>query len=195
VTIQRTLVDRNTEDGMFIGGSDVTIESTLVRDTQPSSDLASGRGLEIVFDHRTDQRASAILRWSLVDSCSDVGILVAGSHAVVEGTAVRATAVRASDGLFGDAVDVVAQYAPAVAHITGSYAGSSARAGVVSFGADIALGASVLHCNLIDLCAQHFLASEPSFVDLGDNMCGCGAETTACQLISSNLEPPVVAED
>ncbi|WP_437758974.1 right-handed parallel beta-helix repeat-containing protein [Sorangium sp. So ce1389] len=105
VLVRASLVEQNRDVGVFVGGSDATIEDTVVRATQPSADGLSGWGIVVQNDHDTGERASVLVRASLVEQNRDVGVFVGGSDATIEATVVRATQPRA-DGLFGRGIVV-----------------------------------------------------------------------------------------
>lgn len=190
VAVRSSVVDENRESGVVVSGSDATIESTVVRDTQPrASDQETGGGITVQADSKTKERASATIRTSVVEQNRDIGISVFSSDATVDRTVVRDTQPRASDGAFGDGVAAWALEGPAGAVVTASRIDHSARAGVSSFGASATLGATVLECNAIDLDGEVY-AGSPSWADQGGNMCGCAGHPVACKVTSSNLAPP-----
>ncbi|WP_437985178.1 right-handed parallel beta-helix repeat-containing protein [Sorangium sp. So ce117] len=105
VTVRASLVEQNHDRGVFVGGSDATIESTVVRATQPSADGELGLGIVVQDDPDTGERASVTVRASLVEQNHAVGVLVAGSDATIEATVVRATQPSAN-GTGGWGIDV-----------------------------------------------------------------------------------------
>jgi hypothetical protein len=46
MTISASLIEATTELGVFVAGSDVTLEATVVRDTQPVNNGTRGRGIQ-----------------------------------------------------------------------------------------------------------------------------------------------------
>ncbi len=64
------------------------------------------------------------------------------------------------------------------------------RAGIASFGAHIALGARQVDCNAIALNGETQATMASDFLDLGSNLCGCAAELSLCQVLTSGLSPP-----
>jgi len=70
-----------------------------VRDTRPL-DTGFGLGIAVQYDVETRERAEATIRSSLIEETYEVGVLVDGSIARLEGTLVRGTNASAS-GLFG----------------------------------------------------------------------------------------------
>ena len=74
--------------------------------------------------------------------------------------------------------------------MTSSHIETSARAGLSNFGATVALGASALACNSIDLDGETYHGQPFSFESLGGNACGCDPADVACKVQSVGLEPP-----
>ncbi|WP_437323218.1 right-handed parallel beta-helix repeat-containing protein [Sorangium sp. So ce381] len=91
VTLHTSLVEENRELGVFVGGSDATIESTVVRHTQPINDGTFGRGIEIQDDTSTNERSNVTIRTSLLERNHDAGVFISGSDATFEATVVRDT--------------------------------------------------------------------------------------------------------
>ncbi|MBI4701292.1 MAG: right-handed parallel beta-helix repeat-containing protein [Deltaproteobacteria bacterium] len=91
VTVKASLVETARELGVFVSGSDATIEATVVRDTQPDEkDLVGGRSIHIQ-DTDTGQRAAVTVRTSLIERNHEVGVCVLGSDASIEASVVRDT--------------------------------------------------------------------------------------------------------
>ena len=86
MTLRTSLVEQNHGVGVLVQGSQATIESTVVRDTQPRSDGTSGNGIWVQESPSTPGRASLWLRTSLVERNHDTGVFVSGSDATVEST-------------------------------------------------------------------------------------------------------------
>jgi hypothetical protein len=107
VVLTNSIVENNTQSGLLIGGSDFTVEATVVRGTQPAaSDQRHGRGIEAQLTCQGGScdaltRAHLDLRTSLIERNHDVGLFVTGSDAVVEATVIRETQPAAWDGLRG----------------------------------------------------------------------------------------------
>jgi hypothetical protein len=107
VTVRGALLERSVDLGMFLGGSDVLVEATAIRDVAPRpGDMLSGRGIEIIDDNGTQNRTDATLRGVTVERTVSQGVFVAGSDAVLEAVVVRDTAPRASDMQLGRGVAV-----------------------------------------------------------------------------------------
>ncbi len=200
ITVQRSLIENNHDIGIFVGGSDAIIETSVVRATLPrASDQEIGRGILIqlaCYVDATGQHCdatlpgNAIVRSSLIEDNHDVGLLIGGGDAIVDASVIRTTAPRASDGLFGDGIVVATVAAPTSATITRTRIEDSARAGLAIFGSSVSLGDSRIRCSAFALNGELFNESAFSVTDLGGNRCGCPLADTDCQLLSSGLEPP-----
>ena len=64
------------------------------------------------------------------------------------------------------------------------------RAGIASFGAEVALGSSLIGCNALDLAGEPYETRAFELTDLGGNLCGCSAPLGDCQVASTGLLPP-----
>ncbi len=191
-TIRGCLVEGNRDLGIFLASSELTLESTIVRGTQPNAfDQTSGRGVDVQYDATTLEPAAATLRGCVVTGNYDVGVFVASSSATIDRTLVSETAPIARDGTFGDGVLVVGWQRDAAATITSSRVATSARAGISNFGASITLTSTSLECNAIDLDGEAFGAA-PYAYDLGGggDVCGCAPASQHCQVLSTMLTAP-----
>jgi hypothetical protein len=196
VTIRSSAVRSSVDYGVFAMGSDVTIEATLVEDSQPRADgLVLGRGIGIEDDVVTGERGIATIRGSSVAASHDGGIAVIDSDATIDGTLVGGTEVRASDGGFGDGI-FVAVFRPegATLVVDHSVASDNARAGVVAFGARLELGHSALSCNAFDLEGEALQGTPFMLENGGGNGCGCPVPTGQCVAQSIGLTAPDLPE-
>jgi hypothetical protein len=91
LTLRSSLLERNHEIGVAVAGSDATIETTVVRDTQPLTDGLGGIGIQVQNDLDTNQRSTLTLRASLLEQNRDIGVAVIGSDVALETTVVRDT--------------------------------------------------------------------------------------------------------
>jgi len=147
VTVRSCLVDRNGDLGVFVAGSNATIEGSVVRETQPQVfDQSSGRGFN-VQDNSTGQPANVTVVGSLVEANHDVGFYVQASSATLEGSIVRDTQPRAFDQKTGQGFAV--QDNP----VTGQRGSSVIRwsvlernhaVAVLALGADVTLEGAIL---------------------------------------------------
>ena len=64
------------------------------------------------------------------------------------------------------------------------------RAGIASFGSPVALGASLVGCNVIALHGETYADTPYVFEDLGANLCGWGALSPDGKVLSTGSNPP-----
>jgi hypothetical protein len=192
-TISSSLIAQSREVGVFVNGSDATIEATVVRDTQPqASNQRFGRGIHVQVDPRNGAVASAVIRTSVIERSFEFGIAVSTNDAIpseVTGCLVRGTLPNV-DGRFGDGISSFADGGPGALFVTTSRIEDSARAGISAFGARMSIGASVVQCASFDLASEPFDGAPSDFEDQGGNVCGCPSADGACLLETLGIEPP-----
>src|SRR5262249_19538503 len=107
LTLRTSLVENNHDAGLLVGGSDATVEATVVRGTLPSANANGGGGGGIVglVQPGTKARANVTLRAGLLEPNHEVGVVVSGSDATVEATVVRGT-LPGADGMGGRGFEV-----------------------------------------------------------------------------------------
>ncbi len=115
-SITRSLIEQNHDYGLLAAGSEVTLDSTVVRGTLPrASDQTRGRGVSVELSCVNTPtglqcdpslRATATLTRSLIEQNHEVGLFVGSSDAVVDTTVVRATHPRPADGLSGAGIRI-----------------------------------------------------------------------------------------
>jgi hypothetical protein len=128
-----------------------------------------------------------------IEDVREVGIFAEDIPLSVRGSVVRGVASSA-DGLFGDGVTIQQRTGLAALTMERCLLADSARAGLSSFGAPVALAASRMDCNAIDLNGEQAAGSAYDFTDQGGNLCGCGEDTEICKVLSTSLEPPVAPD-
>jgi parallel beta helix pectate lyase-like protein len=199
VNVIGSLVQNNHGAGVAISDADAIVERLVVRSNSPiepprahgisvnpSCTNAPGGGITC----NPALRANATITGSLIEHTHEVGLLIAGSDANVEASIIRATSPRPGDGLYGDGVVVASFFGPAGATITRSRIDDSARAGLSSFGAFVALGSTHIRCAGIPLTGDPFDGQTFVLEDRGDNRCGCPSADGPCRSVSAGLEPP-----
>ncbi|WP_437630267.1 right-handed parallel beta-helix repeat-containing protein [Sorangium sp. So ce854] len=188
--VRASLLERNHDNGMLVLGSNATIDATVVRDTQPRSDGWRGHGIHIQDDSDTRERAKATLRGVLVEHNHSFGVIVFGSDAAIDASAVRATQGGGA-GTRGDGVAVRSGDFPATATITSTAVESNARAGISSFSAAVVLVSSAVRCNKLDLNGREEMEGQPfTFDGSKDNVCGCDGPVSPCPVETATLSPP-----
>jgi hypothetical protein len=191
LTLSSTVIERSHNSGVILMGSDASIETTTVRDVLAGMDGRGGRGINVQFAAETMTPSTASIRATLVERTSEVGLIVIESAATIDATWVRDTAPQSSDGLFGDAMVLLAPFTETSAHVTRSRFERSARAGTFSAGAALSIGESTFECNPIQLNGQDYSGRAFTFQDLGGNSCGCQGVVASCAVVSSSLDPPL----
>ncbi len=111
--IRSCVVEWNHDQGVLVAGSDVTIEASVIRDTQPDDYGGFGQGASIIDGRFAAQRANVTLRGCMVERNRKGGVLIGGSDVVIEATTVRHSLPNAQ-GAYGGGVAV--QDDPATGH-------------------------------------------------------------------------------
>jgi hypothetical protein len=89
-TITQSVVERSAEAGISIAGADVTIESSVIRDTFGlEDDPQTGMGVIAVHKAATGDRSTVALRSSVVSTSRSIGVYVLASDGVLESSIVR----------------------------------------------------------------------------------------------------------
>jgi hypothetical protein len=89
VTVMRSLLERNYELGIYVEGSDASVDSVVVRDTMPGGQGIIGRGIGAQTNPVSGARASLHVARSVIERSHETGVMVSGSDATVEATVVR----------------------------------------------------------------------------------------------------------
>jgi len=105
-SVRGSIVERNTLAGIFVMGSKVTVEDTVVRENRPGPLSAmGGSGIEAGMDETSTIASELEVRRALVDRNMTHGIHVVGSKGTVEATVVRDTRPQPSDKNFGRGIE------------------------------------------------------------------------------------------
>jgi hypothetical protein len=119
VEVRTSVIERNHDSGVFVGGSEVIIERSVVRDTLPtSSDLERGTGIAVQSSEVTGGPSTLVLRSSLVQASHAAGCYLQGSTGEISTTLIRDTRPQETDGWFGRGVDVADDAAGAGSMLT-----------------------------------------------------------------------------
>jgi hypothetical protein len=189
LVVRASIIERAHSVGLSVVGADATIESVIVRDTQPRTDQRFGDGIGIEPHVASSQGSTVTIHATVVDGSFDSGIYVIASSAEIAGVAVRGTKASPASGLFGDGISVLSQGGPASATVSASLITGSSRAGLSSFGAELTLASTTLDCNEIQLDGETY-GDAAKYEDHGGNTCGCKGASTVCQVLSGGLAPP-----
>jgi hypothetical protein len=193
-------VERAHEVGIYVAASGAAIDSCAVFDTQAREvDGLGGTGMlfirHIAF---LEEAATATLDRSVVEQARGAGITVVASDLIANHVVVRDSLPQDAENDFGDGVVVSATMLltpglfPTQLDLSHATIQASARAGVATFAAPIALADSLFDCNGLDLNGESDMVGDFAIDDLGGNVCGCVAEQEQhpCQVLSSGLTPP-----
>jgi hypothetical protein len=199
VNVQRALIEQNHEMGVFVGGSELSMDASVIRATLARVAAPYiGRGLNVQSPcvssmsglQCSTEPSVATVRASLIENSLDAGVFVGGSELSLEASIVRATAAREPDGIFGDGVVVLRMFSDASASMSRVRIENSARAGLASFGADVVLDATHIACAPLALAGEPFQEQSYAFDDRGNNLCGCPSADVSCKVTSSGIAPP-----
>jgi hypothetical protein len=91
VTVKQSVVERSAEHGIAAYSSDLTVEDTVVRDTESPTGANQPSGIYVVLADGVPDTANATIRSSLIDQNTEVGMLVFVADATIESTIIRGT--------------------------------------------------------------------------------------------------------
>jgi hypothetical protein len=100
LTVRDGVVAENQHPGLSIKGAQATLERTIVRDTRSRDlDKAGGDGIQALFDSAGP--AKLTLKQCLLEGNRNVGLVIAGSEATLERTAIQNTDAQTKDNKNG----------------------------------------------------------------------------------------------
>jgi hypothetical protein len=151
LVVRSSVVERNHEFGVFVKSSDATIESTVVRDTQPQvKDNQYGIGIDL-FTNDAALRASLTMRTSIVERNRSIGVYVGGSDATIETTVVRDTQPEATTDAAGYGMQVaVEQGQRPTLSIASSVFERNVEFGMLLDGTDATITSSIVRDTALD---------------------------------------------
>lgn len=132
VSITGSVIEGNTAAGVFARSANVSIDSTVVRDTRPSPvTLDFGAGILMFGDPAAGRRGTYRVGRSVVERNADRGVAVAFADAHLEHVTVTDTRSRELDGERGMGVEISEQASVTVreSSVRGSRTGGIAVAG------------------------------------------------------------------
>jgi hypothetical protein len=107
VTLRGVVVERSHSQGLITVGSHVTVENSVVRDTQPQAATQRfGRGISMEPDPTSFLPSSLTVRSSLCERNHEHGVIATFGDLVVERTWIRDTYPRPLDLLGGRGIEV-----------------------------------------------------------------------------------------
>jgi hypothetical protein len=149
LTLSGSVVERNTDGGVFVGASSAVVEDTVLRDNLPVADGRFGDGISVIADYATGtgNRGTLELRRTLVRGNRESGVGVFGSNATVEGVLVRDTL---SSGVLARGQGVAVQDVPSLgergsATVRDSAVYKSREGGLVAFASDLVAANVAVH--------------------------------------------------
>ncbi|CAN92891.1 putative cell surface protein [Sorangium cellulosum So ce56] len=194
--VRSCIIEQNHDTGVAVFGSDATIETTMVRSTQPRGDGTRGRGIVVQDETDFGKRTNANIDTCVIEQNHEIGIFVGNSDVTIDTTLVQTTKAR-HDEKFGDGVVILGA---STATIQSSTITDNDRAGVANFGSKVQILDTILTCNGFDLNGETLLESRPDFHGSDGWQCtpddakDCTETDDHCKVVSGNLEPPPEAE-
>ena len=189
-TVRYSVIEDNRDVGIVSIGADLEVESTVVRGHRAAHDNVSG-GMGIHAQSDLDNQEDTInvaVRRCLVEDNTGTGITLLKTNLTLEGSLVRAI-LPWWDGGHGDGVVFTGLHGDVSGSVTGCRIEDNTRAGLAVFGAPMSLASSTVACNAVDLNGENDGPVEFTFIDEGNNRCGCDPYTV-CKVLSTGLEPP-----
>jgi hypothetical protein len=109
--VRGSLVEQNHYEGIYVMGSDVVVEASVVRGTLPLANGTMGRGIGVsplCIGAMCDPsvRADVVVQGSVVEQNHDIGVAVFTSDVLVESTVVRDTQREVATGGMGRGITV-----------------------------------------------------------------------------------------
>jgi hypothetical protein len=188
LVMRASVVEHSHELGVFISGSQATVEASVVRDTLPNALGLGGHGVHVMAEP-LGTPTTLVLRAALIEQSSEAAVAVNASVATVEACLLRNTIASPGFGA-GEGVIVISQPSDASATIARTRIHQSALAAISAWGAHVAIGDSALSCQTVDLNSETFQGKTAELEDRGGNTCGCPEATGSCKALSAGLQPP-----
>ena len=182
--------DRCVDGAIVVSSSTAVLENIVVRDTLPHA-MNQTHGVGIVSQAwpGTAPPPDTTLRRVRIERSLSFGVLAVFGSLRVDGVEIVDVGKQPSDGTYGDGIALML----ATATIDSSRIERALRVGVSNFSGNAVLGGSALQCIPIPMSRQD-VGGPTTFNDAGENRCGCGAETEACKVVSTNITPPAPLE-
>jgi len=198
LVLRGAVIEHSHEVGLLVLGSHGEIDSVLVRDVRPRpADNAFGAGIVFHLEPLGQYRSDGTVSRAVIEDAYAGGLVVMGADVIASD--IIATGIQPQVGVddFGDGVVASAwvqfndKLFPTSLELTRATVTGNARAGIASFAASVTVAQAIVDCNTIHLDAEQLEDLPAIFEDRGYNVCGCGAETVTCKVLSSNLAPPL----
>jgi len=199
MTISNSLISNTADVALFVAGSQLDMQRTLVRGTRvhPATGFG-GRALNVQLSCNTDSceadiRSNATVRECAFEDNHEIAVAVVTADLMLERSTISRTLPTDNALLFGDGVAVFSFEGPAGATLTSLSIHESTRAGISNFGGALSLAQTAINCAAFELHGENYEQAEFSFVDGGNNLCGCPVAEGECRVASTALQPPVAA--
>jgi hypothetical protein len=190
VLLDSSVIEQSIDFGVFVTGSDVVMQASVVRDTTPNIVYGLAGGVHVQRSELDAAPASAIVRASLIEQNPVAGVLVIGPASLeLDASEVRDT--TSFQGFLGDGIVIVSELGAATGTITGTRIDASERAAIANFGAEVTLTGSHFTCQSIDLATESWMDRQSSYQNQGGVLCGCPEAATPCHAQSYALAPPL----
>jgi hypothetical protein len=187
--LRSSLVERSQEIGVYVSGSEATVEASVVRDTRPDASGFGGRGVEAAASELTGAPPTLHLHSSFIEQSHEAAVAVFAVGVTIDACLLRDTHPSPGWGA-GEGVMVVSHANPASVIITGTRIHQSALAAAAVWGAHGAIENSAMTCQAFDLNRESYRENAGELEDLGGNACGCPEPTRTCKAESAGLVPP-----
>jgi hypothetical protein len=191
LSVLRSVIEDGAGIGIFASASHAAVDGVLVQRVAPRiTDGWFGRGIIIQVSASTGDRGSGEITHSVIRNAHEVGLVIADADVTVVDTKIEQTQARPIDQLLGDGVVLFHIDTGTNATFSRVLVEQSARAGIVSFGAQATIADSLFHCNALDLVAEQYEGAAGVLNDGGRNLCGCEDQLEACRVSAAGLTPP-----
>jgi hypothetical protein len=144
VTVRDSLLVGNHEAGLFVWGSDLQVESTVVRDTLPADSATNGgRGIELHASSGPAMPSTGTVVGSVIEGNREVAINVYGATLALDRSVLRDTAQN-GDGLGGRGVSASDGPVPAAVTVRYSVIEDNHDVGLGVVGVDLDVESTVV---------------------------------------------------
>jgi hypothetical protein len=128
--VRTSVIENNRTAGVYVVGADVSVEGSIVRDTQSDEHLNFGRGINVRLDVTSKRPSNFSMRGGVVERNFEVGVLVQGAMATISDSVVRSSQIPAG-GSFGDGIVAVSDGILTDARVRDTEVVSNARVGIL----------------------------------------------------------------
>jgi len=154
VTVNQSVFERNSFIGIDVWGANLTMQASVVRDTQPDEQGQNGRGFEIGNELTIGQVSNVAIESCVVERNLSVGILGNGAQVTVDGTIVRDTLLNDQDVQSGKGVVIQrssTEAEPSSLTVRGSLIERNQVSGVFASGANVTVETTLIRDTIEEL--------------------------------------------